>query len=815
MNRTSRTDHESHSEAIEPLGMGEESWIRSRSRILYRHRWPALVVLAVTVLGGVAYAFTATPIFEARAQLLIEVQTPEAIQFRDALEQEQLTTDDYQTQYGILRSRMLARRTLDRLQLWEHPEFRGGATRLSRWFGGRETQPDGEPGGEETVQQTLTINRFLKQLSVEPVTSSRLVDVRFRSAEPKLAAQIANTLAQNYIDQNVESRFQTAKSAAEWLEQQLGQQRDRLEKGQQDLQRYREGNPGAGADNGTNIVAQKLADLNAAVTRAETQRIEKQTAYDRLKSIENDQAALDTFPAVLGNPFIQALKTELAGLQRQRQELSQRLGDRHPDMLKLNPVVENAEARLKSEIGKVVQSVENDFLAAQANEQRLLTELAAQQRAATAQDRRSLALGVIEREVTTNQQLFDSLMQRAKELGIAGEFRSTNVRFIDQAEVPSTAVWPAKAQTLLLALLLGTALAFGTAIAAERLDSRIKSPAEIPALLGMPYLGLVPDIAKDVLAQGPPLVTGEAPPALVSAFEDLSTAILVKAGSEKPAAILVCSSGPGEGKTLVASNLAVTLAARGQRVVLIDTDMHRPRVHEVFALEQAPGLTDVLAGRATPSAATRESKVSNLWVLAAGQRPEKASAFLGAGSRFGELLDSLGSQFDWVIIDSPPVLAVGDSTLIVEDVTGIVFVVNAQTTSRDAARVAIDRLDAAGGGFFGAVLNRADIRRHEYYYDPYYRREYGAYYADDQKGAPPLRPGKVSPHDTQAPTPTTVSAPPIAVPPLPLPVPAPVAPAQAGVAAVRASTAEARPSGRAGRRLRAANRRQKATPRDN
>jgi capsular exopolysaccharide synthesis family protein len=785
-----RTRDASLSDFVESRGTVQETGWRAYSRVLYRHRRPALAVLGVALLAALAYIVTATPIFEAKSQLLIQVQTPEAIQFREAPDQEQLTNDDYQTQYGLLRSRGIARRTIDTLKLWEHPEFRGGSGRLGRLLGGDDPPP--ADAATETAQQTLTINRFLTHLSVEPVTNSRLVDVRFRSADPALAARVANTLAQVYIDHNVEGRFQQAKTTAEWLEAQLSQQRSRVEEGQRNLQRYRERNPGSGADRGTNIVTQKLVDLNAAVTRAETQRIEKQSAYERLKGIENDPAALDAFPAILGNTYIQALKTELAGLQRQQQELSQRLGAKHPDMLKLAPAIQSAEVRLKSEIGKVVQAIESDYLAARANEDRLRAELAVQQRASVAQDRRSVDLGVIEREVTTNQQLFDSLMQRAKELGIAGEFKTTNVRIVDQAEVPHAPVSPARAQALLMALLVGSMLAAGVAVTMERLDTRIKSPGEIPAQLGLPYLGLVPELAPELTATGTPLITKDAPTAFLSAFEDLSSGLIVKADAESPRVVLVCSSGPGEGKTLIASNLAVAIAGREQRVLLIDVDLHRPHVHEVFSTEKNPGLTDVLAAQAKLSTAVRKSAVPNLWVLTAGQAPERAGAFLGGGPLFRELLGVLAGQFDWIILDSPPVLAVADSTLIAKDATGVVFVVNTQKTTREAARVAIDRLDVAGGRFFGAVLNRANVEQHEYYFDPYYRKEYGSYYGRDANG----------PADEKVarPQPGAASG--------PLHAPRPVA--------ARTGQSDApRPSSRGGRRLRPADRRPQVSVRDN
>lgn len=719
--------------ASERIAAGDLNWIAHYLRIIYRHRLPAAIALIVVV--GVAFAFvlSATPIFEARGELLIQVEGADAIQLRDSVDREQMTTDDYQTEYAILRSRGIARRTIDRLKLWEHPEFAVPNEKgwLSSLFGATPAAANNTapPEASETANQTRIINRFLTSLSIDPVTNSRLVDVKFRSADPELAKEVVNTLADTYINQNVETRFQASKKAAEWLEQQLAEQRGRLEKGQQSLQRYREQNTGGPIEGSQSIITQKLADLNAAVTRAETQRIEKQASFERLKAIQNDQAALDTFPAIQSSTFIQTLKSELASLQRQKQELTQRLGERHPDMVKLDTAIQSAEARLRSEVGKVVQAVENEYLAAQEQQQRLLNELSSQQRQVLMADRRALDYGVLQREVASNQQIFDSLLQRAKEIGITGEFRSTNVRVVDQAEAPQAPVWPRMLPTLLGSFVVGSLLAIGLAFAMERLDSRIKSPQEIPSQLGLPYLGLVPEVAIPEGRTRAPLVNDGAPPTVVNAFEDLAANVMIMSSPDEPRIVLVCSAGPGEGKTMVASNLAVSIAELGQRVVLIDVDMRRPRVHEVFEMDKEPGLTDLLAGEAKASEAVRRSKVPGLWLLTAGQTPENSAAFLGSGPYFQQLLRDFAGRFDWIVIDSPPVLAVADSTLIVQDVAGVVFVVNTKTTAREAAAVAIERLDASGAKFFGAVLNRADIERHGYYFDPYYRKEYGAYYS--------------------------------------------------------------------------------------
>lgn len=720
----------------------EQDPVRTYLRILYKHRFAAAAALMVIVGLAAAYVFNATPLFEARTQLLIEVDNPDVIQLRESTEARlQLTTDDYQTEYAILRSRSLARRTLDTLNLWEHPEFTGktdpGRMALmvgwvtslpGRLVGLFSTPEETRPEEGESAAQSIVINRFLTRLGVQPVTNSRLVDVTFRSGDPTLAARVANSLARNYIDQSVEQRFEAAKTAADWLEARLREQRDRLEEGRTNLQRYRERNNAAPLDSAQNIVTQKLGDLNAAVTRAETERIEKQAAYERLEQIHNDQTALDAFPAIMANTFIQQLKSEVAGLRRQEQELADRLGDRHPDMIKIRTNLESADTRLKSEINKVVQAVENEYLAAQAQEQRLLRELSGQQQQVLELDRKSIDYGVLQREVNSNQQVFDSLLQRAKELGLSGELRTTNVRIVDQAEPPQETVAPRKGQTLVMAFLFGLVIAVGLAVGIEKFDTRIKLPAEISAQLGLPYLGLVPEIPKRHRVAATPLMNNGSPPAVTSAFEDLSANVMIMSDPETPRVIVVTSAGPGEGKTLVASNLAVAIAEMGQRVVLIDIDMRRPRVHEVFSISRTPGLTDLLAAEVKASEAVKRTKVAGLWLLPAGHTPENSAAFLYGSPNFKMMLRDFSTRFDWIIIDSPPVLAVADTTLIVQDVAGVVFVVNTKTTSRDAAQAAIERLDQAGAKFYGAVLNRANIERHGYYYDPYYRKEYSQYY---------------------------------------------------------------------------------------
>jgi polysaccharide biosynthesis transport protein len=288
-------------------------------------------------------------------------------------------------------------------------------------------------------------------------------------------------------------------------------------------------------------------------------------------------------------------------------------------------------------------------------------------------------------------------------------------------------VSPQKGLNLLLALFGGSLAACGLAFFFEYLDSRIKTPDEIRTHLGLPHLGLLPAIDAKALSASYPLVSNGVPGNFAEAFRAIRTNLLFSSAQEGSRSILVTSTGPGEGKSLVASNLAISLAQAEQRTLLIDADLRRPKAHEIFDVAQEPGLSNLIVGNAKASEAVRKSSVAGLWVMPSGRMPPNPAELLGS-QRFKDFLMSLKKHFDWVIIDSPPVMAVTDAALVAHNATGVVFVVGAEMTSRHAAKTAIDQLQQAQAKFVGAVLNRVDLERNSYYYSQYYRREYAEYY---------------------------------------------------------------------------------------
>lgn len=726
-----------------PLGSTEpvttDTHLLDHLRVLYIRRWTVLT--AFVAACGVTFAYTSavTPVFAAKVQLLIENENPNVVQFDTVYEPNKTSNDYYQTQYRILQSRLLARRTIEAEKLWSVVELNGSRSGLSNYAGviaetmrsvaslwGGGSVPGEPPNASETPDQTVVVDRFLQSVTVTPVRNSRLVDVTFRSTNAQLAAQAANALAKQYIEQNLEFRFLATKEATDFLNSRTAEQRKELERSQQALQEYREATGVMAIEDRQNIVVQRLADLNTAVTRARMELIEKRSIHERLQQLQHDRAALDTFPSILNNTFIQQLKVQLNDLQRQKAQLGDKFGVRHPDMVKLQSAIDATESRLNSEVQKVVQAARNDYLAAEANERALQASLNQQRAEAQEINRAAVKYGVLERDAATNQTMFSGLLQRSRETDIAGDLRTSNIRIVDVAEVPRTPATPNIRSNARLSIGGGLLFAIGLAFFFEYLDSRIKEPEEIKKVLGLPFLGMVPAFKrKDVVGQS--LLGSGMPAAFNESFRTIRTNLVFATASPGPKTVLVTSTGPGEGKSVVSTNLAVALAQNNSRVLLIDADMRRPMTHEFFGAQREPGLSNVLVANAKASDAVRRTLVPNLWLLPCGKLPPNPAELLGS-RRFQEFIRSLDQHFDWVIIDSPPVMAVTDPGVLAHIATGVLFVIGSEMTNKWTARTALERLDAARPNYLGAVLNKVDVTTNPYFYSKHYRKEYQKYY---------------------------------------------------------------------------------------
>jgi polysaccharide biosynthesis transport protein len=707
--------------------------IREYVMALYRRRWIAMAAFALVFGTVAAYTFTATPIYVASARVLFDSDRQNIVNFKEVVEPDEARSDYYQTQYNLLESRSLARQTLLNLNLMNHPELAGtagGGWGLDSFYAFLRKHSHGTTTGpaptaaDETRAESAAIDNFIDRLEISPLRSSRLTDVGFRSTDPALAARLVNEHVRAFIEQNLDYRFQASKEASDWLAGQLKDQRRQVEAAEIALQRYRESTDAISMQDRENIVVQKLADVSAAVTRAKTERIEKEARYQQLLSLRDSNAALDTFSAVLTNSFIQQQKAELTTLQRQERQLSERLGDRHPDMIKVRTAVQGAQEKLDSEIAKVVESVKNEFLTAQAQERALVGALNAQKLEALATNRKGIEYGVLQREVESSRQVYDSLLQRAKETGVSGALKTSNIRVVDAAEVPRSPVSPRRMLNLLSGMLGGGLFAIFIAFFFEYIDNRLKSPEEVTQHLGLPTLAVLPHVE----AGGDPLVTASVAAGFTESIRGLRTNLLfAKACDDGPRTLVLTSTGPEEGKSVTAANVAISLAEAGHRVLLVDADLRRPRMNEIMSVKQEPGLSNILVGSVTPSQALQRSTTSGLWLLAAGRIPPNPAELLGS-EQFVRFLASLKGFFDWVIIDSPPVMAVTDATILAQRASAVLFVVQAEKTNRYRARHALSRLRRVHAPLVGVVLNGVNFSGNSGYYSDYYSPEYTRYY---------------------------------------------------------------------------------------
>ena len=715
-------------------------------RILHKRRWFAVPTFLVVFLSGALSSLRAIPIFEATTQIMIEKDARRASSINTVLEDQAAWMDDdfYPTQYKILQSRALALRTAEAIERdgqTEHVASRRSFSlspiALVNSLISLTRSPEQKPAAtaadtkaaEESMPQSAKIDGFLGGLSVTPVHNSRLVDVTFQSPDPAYAARAANELAVQYIRQSLEFRRSASMRDNTWLAQQLEEQQQKVAASDAALQAYKETHNALAVDDKSNIVVQKLNALNTQVTETRLQRIDKEAIYQQVMRMQAAGEPLDSAPAVLADELVRRLKTEISDAKAEQARLTAQNYGPNSDQQKAQTVkMEAARVQLDTEVKKIVASIQAEYLTAKAKEDALVKELDVQKAEALGLDRKAMEYASLQREADSNRKLYEDLLQRTKETGVSGGYQGTNIQVVDRAEQPRLPVLPQTRRDLMFSAMSGCFFGILLAFGVEYFDSRLKSPDEIKHHLGIPFLGLIPLLAvKDKDHGEAPMLQPDVPPRFAEAIRGLRTAMLFSTAEDGARSVLVTSTGPHEGKTVISSSLAITLAQAGQRTLIVDADMRRPRMHETLGRSQEPGLSNVLVGDTTLPDATRHSSVNNLWLLSAGHIPPNPAELLGS-KKFEIMLEELKGRYDWIIIDAPPIMPVTDAAVLAHLAGGVLFVVGSEMTPRRAAMAAIEQLRSAHAKLIGAVLNRVNVERNAYYYAPYYRKEYGKYY---------------------------------------------------------------------------------------
>ncbi len=682
-------------------------------RVLYRRRWTAAAAFLLVFAYGAAGSLRKAPVFEANAQLIVANEV----------------------HARTLRSRTLAWRTLEGLGLSrprtdldevvtvaEAPES-GVVERLAVWLGAPRVIET--PAGDETAWQSGQIDAFLAGVTVAPVSNSRLTTLTYRSVDPIFAAKAANALSERATEAALTTRLFAARGGDTVLNHQVKVQRQRLMEGERALQRYTEehGTPSL-SDRQESASARKVADVSAELTRARMARLEQEAIHNQWLELRKQPDTLDAFPALQADDVTEQLWEEITDLRVRDGHLAAAgYGLDREDRRKLGAALRVALTELQDRIDVFVAAVLSDVEAAREREAALERQVESIRGQAQGADREVSDYVALERAVLGDRRLHDHLVQQIKDARLESATTTGAVQVVEAASVPRRPILPNRGRDMTRALAIAVLLAVGLAFGTEFLDSRLKNPDDIKAHLGLPFLGLVPSVSARHTRGGRLLLNRGVPPGFAEALRSVRTAVNFSTAAVGARSLMVTSTAPSEGKTVMSSNLGLALAQAELRTLVIDGDMRRPRIHEVFGVDQEPGLSNVLVGTASLEQAIRATDSPFLAVLPAGHVPPNPAELLSS-PRYRRLIEELGAQYDWIVVDAPPVMAVTDAAVVSHSVSGVVFVVGAEMIPRRTAQNAIEQLTQAQAKIIGIVLNRAEVARHAFYYAPYERKEY-------------------------------------------------------------------------------------------
>jgi polysaccharide biosynthesis transport protein len=737
----------------------EENYIDLRRyiQIVLKHRWLIAAVVFTVVAVVALQVFTTTSLYRSTVKIQIDPESGNVLPYQDVSEYSDrfLYTDMYlQTQFEVLQSRALARRVIDRLDLEDDPVFnapvrKGLLTEASSWvqkeakrlFSAakppRASAP-GEEAGESSADRRLT-NRLISGIEVAPVRGSRVVLLSWSSPSPQFSTRVVNALAEEFIELNLATKFESSTKAIDFLQTQMQDLKGKVEQSEEELLRYARSKNILNMDERENIILQKLVDVNQQMTQVEAGLIANTAQFEAIRN-----ATVENFPQSLKTDSILRLEDRLFTLRQQLASLSSRFGSQWPEVVQTERQIVEVEQQIHREKTDALGRARQDYQIAIRHRQMLAESLERQKSLADQLSADSIQYNILRREVDTNRQLYDGLLQRLKEVGVTAGLRSSNIHIVDRGDIPEAPYSPKTANAMALAFAVGLGLALGMAFMVEYFDNTLKTPNEVEEFLRLPSLGVIPKMGKKV-SQAPslllPAVTGEAKSGAVvpfgqgkfrywEAYRSLRTSILLSHSGRPPQKILVTSSVPGEGKTTTVINTAIVLAQTGARTLIMDLDMRRSTLSGIFGMNGNQGLSAFLSGNSDLSGSLRQTSVPNLYILPAGIRPPNPAELIGS-ERMEHALRLLSEYFKYIVIDSPPVLSVSDSLVISTLVDGVVLVVRGGETPKDAVKKANAHLVAVGAPILGAMINNVDLDSPEYVY---YHGRYG-YYDDEYNNA--------------------------------------------------------------------------------
>jgi succinoglycan biosynthesis transport protein ExoP len=741
-------------------------------RILAKHKWTIVGITALCTLAAAVYTLRITPQYESAALLQIDRTAQKVVGFSNEVEVEDGPLSDQlqlRTQIELLKSRSLAQRVIDDLGLYKpdaasNPPGKAGDAGSA--VPGSTAPADKELGFAGTLWANLltllnpsqadsgalsragTVAQFEQAVKVEPIRNSRLVEIRVLNANPELAARIANTMAKAFIASSIERKLDSSIYARQFLEEQIRQTKVKLEESERVINTYAKKNEILNLGDKGSAATQTFVDFSAALAKAEQDRIRAETQYNQVKL--NPESA----PQAVVNEAIRAYKEQRARLEADYAKNLAVFKPDYPAMVQARAQIADLEARIKTEVNNILASIQGQYIAAKRAEDMLKSKVASSRSEVLTVQDRSVDMNLLSRELDTNRQVYDSLLQRLKEVSVIAGITTNNVSIVDEASVPLFPAQPNLQINIGLGMMLGLFLGMLAALLREQIDDSVKDASEIESQFNLPLLGLIPFTKPEKGYNEPVALLAHREPrgTFAESYRSMRTALQFSTADGAPQRFMVTSCGKSEGKSTTALALAINFAQLGQKVLLIDADMRKGWMHKMLNMPNDRGLSNLLSGDRNSDGLIQETKVPNLALITAGPIPPDPVELL-MGSRLGLLLEKAQAMgYNQIVIDAPPLLGIADAIVLGNQIQNIVFSVKSGTTSKENIDDALRRLRNAGLAPMGMVLTHArNARISDYTYAAYYGDGYG------EEGTPP-RATKPDPAPNSSPRPVALPA---------------------------------------------------------
>lgn len=737
------------------LSSEKEIHLRDYWNVVLRHGRLAVIFFIIVVGVTSVYSFTAKPIYQGSAQILIDLDSNPTVSFAEggaAVLQQRNILDYFNTQKEILFSRTFADRVVRRLQLDKNSYFleKKAASRSSLTASilksVKDIVKDNFPSKQGAAEQITDADMLteldpeltdivLSEMQVALGSKASIIKINYISDNPYMAASMANGIANTYIEHNLDIRVKPFKDAVEWLSARMVDLRSKVEESEKTLQKYKEGTGVVSFETKESVIVKSLQENASQLVQATIKRQEAETRYRQIRSVVDSPELLATVPDIMNNLMIQNLRISELNLRNQISDLSEKFGPRHPQMVRARTELETIQKNLITEARKMLNAAKTNYEIALSNETSIKNALDQQKQEVLDLSRKAIDFNVVAGESESNKQFYELLLKKLQAASLSSGVSVSNVQVVDRATVPVAPIKPKKALYILTSVIAGVFGGLFIVFFTEYMDDTIKTSEDVEQALKLPFLALLPSTKE----QGPIYLTAGTRSMIAEAYKTLRTNIMFSKPDRPPKLLLITSTTPEEGKTTVSSNLAVAMAMMGEKVLLIDADMRRHNLHKVFSLDNTLGFTNAIIGPATVSACIKPvPDIPNLSVITGGTLSPNPLEMLSS-QRAKDMLAELGKDYDRVIIDSPPLLAVADAVILAHLADAVILVAWGGKTSIGLVKRALQTIETVKDiKILGVAINKLDVSRRGYYqYYPYYD-----YYTKEGDGEDTKRTGK-------------------------------------------------------------------------